>query len=179
MNLHKKMEETISLKDSLSIRKESSYLIISNKKKCAKLIIQSDLNENDIIDIFISLHVVLEVGLNALFRHLSLMSIKKDVDEFEIIENIDGINFIDKTILFIYNSKFEFGDNVADASKYHSIIGTIKNFAAMRNKLLHGHSISTIFDGERNKHSGLKKNIQKRTFLNIIKISRDIYSRIF
>ncbi len=159
MDMHKNLKEAVILKDSLSIRKESGYLIISNKEKCAKLISQSDLDEKDIIDIFISLHIVLEVSLNTLFRHLSLMSMKKDVDKFEIMENIDNINFIDKTILFIYNSKFEFGDEIADANKYHSIIGTMRDFAAIRNKLLHGHSISTIFDGERNRYSGLKKNI--------------------
>jgi len=159
MNSHKKLKETISLKDSISMRKESDYLIISNKEKCENLISQSDLDEKDIIDIFISLHIVLEVSLNTLFRHLSLISIKKDVDKFEVIKNLDNINFIDKTILFIYNSKFEFGDKIADAGKYHSIIGTMKDFATMRNQLLHGHSISTVFDGEHNRYSGLKENI--------------------
>ena len=160
MNIFKKTPQaTARITASVSARKESGYLIVSNKEKCANLIRESELSEKDIIDIFISLHIVLEVSLNTLFRHLALMSIKKDIDEFEVIKNIDNISFIDKTILFIYNSKFEFGDKIVEATKYHSIIGTLRDFSALRNQLLHGHSISTIFDGQSNRHSTLKKSI--------------------
>lgn len=144
---------------SFTSRKESGYLIVSNKKKCTELIRTSDLNENNIIDIFISLHIVLEVSLNTLFRHLALLSIKKGVDKFEIINNVDRVNFIDKTVLFIYNSKFKFDDKITEATKYHKIISELKNFSQLRNQLLHGHSISTVFDGNENKHSSLKNNL--------------------
>ncbi|MCK9345169.1 MAG: hypothetical protein M0P64_03585 [Candidatus Pacebacteria bacterium] len=149
------------MNEEILARTESLYLINSNKEKCAELIRESDLSAEDMIDIFISLHIVLEVGLNAFFRNLSLLSIKKDVDTFEIIRNVDSVNFIDKTIMFIYNSKFDFlsEEDLHRATAYHSIIGHLKHFSAMRNRLLHGHSISTIFDGERNRHSGLKEDI--------------------
>lgn len=141
------------------MRKESDYLIISNKKKISNLISYSELDENDIIDVLISLHLVLEVGLNTLFRHISLMSIKKRANRFEIIRNLDNISFIDKTVLFIYDSKFNFDGKMDKANKYHDIIGKLKEFSGVRNKLIHGHSISTIFDGEKNIKSPLKKEL--------------------
>lgn len=158
-NLKIELSETINVTDSVKARTESEYLISSNKEKCKQLLGKSSLGEGDIIDVLVSLHIILEVSLNTLFRHLSLMGIKKDVDEFEIIKNIDAINFIDKMVLFIYNSKFNFDTKLAEASRYHSIIGTLKNFAGLRNQLLHGHSISSVFSGGKSRQSPLKKNI--------------------
>jgi len=158
-NLKIELSETIKVTDSVKARTESEYLISSNKEKCKQLLGKSSLSEGDIIDVLVSLHIILEVSLNTLFRHLSLMGIKKDVDEFEIIKNIDAINFIDKTVLFIYNSKFNFDTKLTEASRYHSIIGTLKNFAGLRNQLLHGHSISSVFSEGKSRQSPLKKNI--------------------
>ncbi len=174
----KKIEvsETIRITDSVRIRSESSYLITSNKKKCADLILRSDLDQNDIIDILIALHVILEVSLNTLYRHIARASIKKGIDEFEVVKNIDNISFIDKTILFIYNSKFDFKDEatLVEATKYHDIISTLKRFSELRNKLLHGHSISTIFEDGANRNSELKKKINLNELKEQIKKFRFI-----
>ncbi len=140
----------------ITMKLESGYLITSNKEKCRGLIEESPLNDNDIIDILVSLHLVLEVGLNTMYRHLMLRDIKKDIDKFEIMKNIDNINFIDKTIMFIYNSKFDFEGKLGEATRYHSIINALRDFSGVRNKLLHGHSISTISDGEKIKNSEVK-----------------------
>lgn len=171
----KSLKFTIKMGNA-SARLESGYLIISNKKKCGNLIKNSKLSGNDIVDALISLHIVLEVGLNTLYRHLITSVIKKQIDEFEIIENIDKINFIDKTVLFIYNSKFNFGDNLDKANEFHKIIGEMRCFSEARNKLLHGHSISTIFCGEKNKHSKTKRMLspdylgeQVKRFCSIMK----------
>lgn len=158
-NLKIKITDTLEINDSVKARSESVYLIISNKEKCRQLLDKKSLEEGDIIDFLISLHIVLEVGLNSLFRNLSLMGIKKDVNEFEIIKNIDNINFIDKTALFIYDAKFNFNSKLAEASRYHSIIGTLRSFAEIRNRLLHGHSISSVFSEGETKHSPLRKSI--------------------
>lgn len=169
-NIKNELDETIRLTDSVRLRIESEYLIISNKKKCKQLLVlgKSDLGEEGIIDVLVSLHIILEVSLNTLFRHLLLMGIKKDVDEFEIIKNIDAINFIDKTVLFIYNSKFNFEEKLAEASRYHSIIGKLKNFAELRNKLLHGHSISFVFPEGESGQSLLKKKINPESLTDQI-----------
>ena len=145
--------------NEVSARIESNYLIFSNKKICDNLISNSELDDNDIIDVLISLHIVLEVSLNTLYRHLSSSVIKKDIDQFEVMKNIDNINFIDKTILFIYNSKFNFKNKLSEASKYHSIINKIRSFSEVRNKLLHGHSISTISDNKGKRYSEVKKKL--------------------
>jgi len=165
------------MNEEISMRTESGYLISSNKERCSILIRDSDLSANDMIDIFISLHLVLEVSLNAFFRNLSLLSIKKDVDTFEIIKNVDSVNFIDKTIMFIYNSKFNFTseEELREATRYHSIIGNLKNFSAMRNQLLHGHSISTVFDGRANRHSRLKQDINLENLKNHVAKFRFIF----
>lgn len=153
------LKETIRATESIKIRKESVYLIISNKEKCQNLLNKKELEEGDIIEVLISLHIILEVGLNILFRTLALMSIKKDIDELEIIKNIDGISFIDKTILFIYNSKFNFNDRLGEATSYHRIIGTLRDFSKPRNQLLHGHAIVSICSDNISKDSSLKKII--------------------
>lgn len=147
----------VNISDKILLKLESGYLITSNKKKCHDLIISSGLNNDNIVDALIGLHIVLEVSLNTLYRHLTRSVIKKGIDQFEVMKNIDNISFIDKTILFIYNSKFNFEDKLDKANKYHSIINKMRNFSEVRNKLLHGHSISTTFDGERNRHSELRK----------------------
>ena len=67
---------------SASCTIESVYLILSNKKKCNELLKKSELTENDIIDFYISLHLVLEVSLNSLYRKLSIPSIKKNVKKY-------------------------------------------------------------------------------------------------
>ncbi len=140
---------------------ESDYLIITNKEKFSDIYYKNDLTEGDIIDALISLHIVLEVSLNTLFRHLSLMGIKEQISSLEIIENLDRIGFIEKTVLFIYNSKFNFGENVDRATECHKIIGTLRDFSGVRNQLLHGHSISTIHTSEEIVNSRLRNNMSK------------------
>lgn len=152
----------------ISSKLESGYLILSNRKKCFDLIEKSELEDNDIADILISLHIVLEVSLNTLYRHLIGSVIKKEVNKLEVMENIDNINFIDKTVLFIYNSKFKFKD-ISKATEYHKIIGTLRKFSEARNKLLHGHSISTVFEGESKKLSKTKKMLNPQFLKEQIK----------
>src|SRR3989339_1708202 len=102
----------------MAVLTQSEYLIFSNKLKVSKLINKSPLTEEgDFIDILIGLHIILEVGLNSFFRQVSLLSIKKNIDRLEIMDNIDKVGFIDKTILFIYNSKFDFGTEIEEAIK--------------------------------------------------------------
>lgn len=157
----------VSLYDNVSMTLESNYLLISNKKKVADLISHSELNRNDIIDIFISLHIVLELGINTLFRKIITPTLKKDIDLHEMIENLDNINFIDKVTMFIYYSKFNLPD-IAKATEYHKIIGKLRAFSEMRNKLLHGHSISSTSRGGIKSESKLIKN------LNLSKLQNQI-----
>jgi len=155
------IQEKITVHDSWSARVESEHLIISNKKRCADIISGSDLSQNDIIDVFISLHIVLEVSINTLFRHLTLLNLLKEIDKFELIKNLDNISFRDKVVMFIYNSKFIVvsSDELSKLNEYHSIIGKIKEFSGLRNQLLHGHSISAVFDGEGNRHTNLNEEL--------------------
>jgi len=137
---------------SSTIILESTHLIKTNKWKCEKIFEEGNFSENNIIDILISLHLILEIGLNGLFRVMSHPTFKKDVDILERMEKIDNINFIDKVTMFIYFGNFDFSDTkyfknrVDEATKYHKIIGTLKDFAQIRNSLLHGHALSEIRD---------------------------------
>lgn len=166
------VHDKIIVSESIITSMESDYLIISNRKKVAELLSKPELEEEDIIDTFIALHIVLEVSLNTFFRHVSLSSIKKDIDKLEVIKNLDNISFIDKTILFIYNSKFNFQD-IGEASYYHSIIATLRDFSFIRNQLLHGHSISTVTDENGVHHSNLKK------FLNEDALQKQVRKFLF
>jgi len=150
------LAEALRLTESISTRLESEYLLLSNKEKCRSLLQEtavSSFGQEQAIDFLISLHIVLEVGLNTFFRHISLAGIKKSIHPLEISKNLDRINFIDKVVLFIYNSKFDFQNRMDEATQHHAIIGRLRQFSEARNKLLHGHSISTVTDESGTRHS--------------------------
>lgn len=150
--------DQIILSDSVTMTLESNHLLQSNKDNLQNLLINSELDRNNLIDIFISLHIVLEVGINTLFRKLITPTLRKNVNLHVMIENLDNINFIDKTIMFIYYSKFNF-DDVSKATEYHKIINKIRAFSEIRNKLLHGHVISSISKDGKNSESTLIKKL--------------------
>lgn len=136
------------MSDTIQMYQDSLYLLQSNRLKCQELLSKETLEENDIIDVYISLHIVLEVGLNALHRQIVTSQIVKPIDKLEVIKNIDGIGFIEKTILFIYNAHFDFRNDLDDSATHHKIIGKLRSFSGIRNKLLHGHSIGSLTNDE-------------------------------
>ncbi|MEK7597198.1 MAG: hypothetical protein AAB441_00965 [Patescibacteria group bacterium] len=123
---------------------DSLYLVLSNRKRCKKLLNKHNLTEGDIIDTYISLHIILEVSLNALYRQIITHQIIKPISRLEVINNIDKISFIDKTTLFIYNAHFNFKNNLDESAIHHKIIEKLRTFSGIRNKLLHGHSVGSI-----------------------------------
>lgn len=138
---------------------ESVYLISSHREKCAAILEKDNISENEIIDFLISLHIVLEVSLNTFLRQLYRMIHPFNLEFFEdleILKNLDNINFIDKTTLFIYTGNFAFL-NKEKTKEYSKIIDTLKTFSEIRNKLLHGHSISSISYGETKLNSKTKE----------------------
>lgn len=147
---------------SVSVREESVYLRASNKWKCQQILGKESLTEGDIVDFLVALHIVLEVSLNSLLRDLCLSGIKKNINEQKIAQNVDEISFIHKVILFIYNSKFNYGDRLDVATRYHETIGKLKEFSEIRNKLLHGHSISTIYEEGQPRHSSLRGKLNRQ-----------------
>lgn len=164
--------------NSVTVRLESDYLLISNKEKCKELLQQykgNCLTQELAIDFLIALHIVLEVGLNTFFRHVTVKGIKKGVKFLDVSKNLDRISFIDKVVLFIYNSKFHFGEDVLEkATEYHAIIGKLRQFSEARNKLLHGHSISTITDSDGTRHSEAYSITQEEKIIEQIKRFRFI-----
>jgi hypothetical protein len=148
---------------------------MSNRDKCHELLKKlgsSSLSEEEAIDFLIAIHIVLETGLHAFFRQISLAGIRKDIDQFTIAQNLDRIGFIEKTTLFIYNSKFNFSSHDEEATRYHKIIESMKAFAEPRNKLLHGHSVSSVVEGSVTRDSETRRiassnRIEKQTSLFI------------
>lgn len=145
---------------SIAHRSESHHLIDSNKEKCQTIFSQKEWQDGELIDGYIALHIVLEAGLNSLFRELAVRSLKKGVSEIDVIENIDKVSFIDKVTLFVYNSTFNFDQRLGEATKYHAVIGKLRSFCEIRNQLLHGHAIASITDSKGvTKHTKARKNI--------------------
>src|ERR1035437_9876343 len=153
-----KMMESIKISDSVSFTVESNYLFYSSRKKISELLEKDKLNQNDIIDIFIGLHIVLELGINNVFRKIITPTLQKKISTHIMIENLDNINFIDKIVMFIYYSKFNFTD-IDKATEYHKLIKKLRSFSEMRNKLLHGHSIMEVSGEKGISKSKLKKNL--------------------
>jgi len=152
-----KSNNTIKVAIAISSFSESPYIIDSNRKKFTSIANKKEWTHGDMIEMLLSLHIVLEVGLNYLFRHLAIYKLKKQVDKIDVIKNIDEISFKDKLTLFIYNSSFDFGDKLPEASEHHKIINIVKDFAGIRNKIMHGHAIATINEEGSSKHTALRK----------------------
>lgn len=153
---------------------ESEHLISSRRQRCQDLLKKEDLSEEDLIELYIALHVVLEVGLNALLRHIALWHASPSLDRLEIIKQTDDISFQDKMAMFLYYNEFDFAGQEEKASAHHSILKKILHFAAIRNQLLHGHSISTfILDGKKH-DSTVRQKMNNETLLQQIQLFRDI-----
>ncbi len=146
---------------------DSVYLILSNREKCSRILCKKERSINDIMDFCISLHLVLEIGLNAFFRNILGIMSKQIVERPKLYENLDNIGFIDKVTLFIYLGDFKFPD-IEKAKKYHKIIGKLRNFNGMRNKLLHGHSASTHYSDAGVSKSKLGANLTEARLLKQI-----------
>lgn len=130
--------------DPYILMRESLHLLLSNKEKCKSILTKPDKTDGDIMEFLISLHLVLELGLNAFFRHIIMTQLQKGIEQTKVASNLDKISFIDKVILFIYMPSFNFdGEGDIDrADTYHEAIGKLRNFAGVRNKLLHGHMVA-------------------------------------
>jgi len=150
----------------IQARTESVYLIKSNKEKCSNLLQKKSFTENEGIDFFISLHIVMEVSLDALFRNMMLMQNKINISDIKKSKNIDSISFINKLVMFVYGYKYKFGGDLDKAKEYHSIIETLKDFSNMRNILLHGHSISTSYDADKSIEKSITKQKLQKDMVN-------------
>ena len=134
----------ITISDNVSMTVESQYLLISNREKCHKILLKNEKDRNDIIDFLISLHLVLEIGLNGFYRKIILNQLQKTIRITTIANDLDSVSFIEKTVMFFTLPKFDFQDKINEADKYYDAIGKIRNFSEIRNKLLHGHAIMEI-----------------------------------
>ncbi len=155
-----KFRETISLGESFEAIVESQYLILSNRKKCTEILQKQDRDRNDIIDFLISLHIVLEAGINGFIRKIVINRIKKGVRKKEIVSDLDQVNFIHKVILFFTMPNFDFQGKISDADNHYKAISKLRNFANIRNKLLHGHMVGEFYESGSSlivKTSGMKK----------------------
>jgi len=157
MNAEK--DEIDELLDKVIMSVESDYLIIENRKRCRAILLKQDKTEEDMMDLFIYLHIILEVSLNGLFRNISLSNLKKGIDELEVSKNLDNISFMDKTIMFIYDSSFDFDGKLDDATSFHKVIGKLKEFSGIRNELLHGHTIKMVNNNGNKTLSHLKSQL--------------------
>lgn len=141
------------------MRQENHYILLSNQKKCKEILIKGERTREDKIDFLISLHLVLENGLNAFYRHVILDQLQKGIEQTEIASNLDRIDFITKTTLFLYLPSYDFLNEIDKANDYHKVIGKLINFSEIRNKLLHGH-----MDGQVTYYGSSETVVNSRTF---------------
>jgi len=169
------LNSQIQIEDGLTSFQDSLYLVLSNRKRCNVLLSKRELSEEDMVDIYISLHLVLEISLNALHRQIIAKQITKPIDRLDVIRNIDNIGFIEKTTLFIYNSSFDFGGKEEESAIHHKIISKLKVFAGVRNKLLHGHSIGSFAVGDSpRRNTEAKKALELNKLREQVKLFVDI-----
>ncbi len=153
----------------------SNYLLISNKTKVKEILSKSektDIDRNEIIDVYVGLHLIFEIGINNFFREIIIPTFKKKVNNYKMIKDIDNISFSDKITMFVYYSKFNFSD-IEKATQYQQIVGKTKHFGTVRNWLLHGHIISsTSTDGKTDDSDLFKRltvdKLQKHLTLTVL-----------
>ena len=133
-----------------SVISESYHILTKNVDECRRIVNKEDKSLNDIADFLISLHLVLEISINALIREIIVNNLQKTIDKAKIVGNLDRISFIDKTVLFVYMEKYDFPvyEDILAADEHHGIIGTMKSFAETRNFLMHGSMIGGFLDGK-------------------------------
>ena len=129
--------------DSIKIKIESSAFFAKKRDDCVQLLSKENPSELDIMEFMLNLHLVLEIGVNAFFRnyfqHISC------IDEIKDTHVIDEISFIDKVKFFLVSNNFTFqsGDDRKIANKKSTaLISDIMVFSSIRNKIIHGHSVS-------------------------------------
>lgn len=147
---------------SPTIKVESNYLLRSRKELCQSLLKNETLDEADILEFLLALHIVLEVGINTFFR--SFYGMVPDLDYVKEIYLIDEVGFAEKTKLFLTTSKFTFrdGSDVKAASGHvDDILDSLKIFNNVRNMIIHGHSVSESSLGAVSKKSKLKGKLSE------------------
>lgn len=145
-NLIQGLRESFSLQGGFSAVVESHHLLLSNRQKCNEILKKSKRDKNDYIDFFIALHMVLEAGINGFFRQIVMIRVQKGVEKTKIAGDLDKVSFIDKVIFFFTLPSFDFQGQIDEADKHYKAIGTLRDFASIRNKLLHGHMVGEFYD---------------------------------
>jgi hypothetical protein len=170
----KPLKANIKISEKISVKTSNLYLVHKNKKICERILAKKEINLNNKIDFFISLHLILEISLNAFFREL-FTSRRKFIKEMNIFQDIDNISFINKTILFLYSANFDFEDRIGEAIKHYKIIGKLKDFANIRNLLIHGHAIRTITSPKgKSRSSEARKKILNKNISTQVKLFKEI-----
>jgi len=165
----------IKLSESISMEIKSNYLIKSKKGNVVKILAKAKkekIDRNEIIDVYIGLHIILEIGINNFFRETIIPTFQKKVNKYKMIKDIDNISFSDKITMFVYYSKFNFSD-IEKATQYQKIVGRTNRFGTVRNWLLHGHMISSTSTNGKSNESDLFKE------LTVDKLTKHIEDFIF
>lgn len=129
--------------------------LIYHRKKCHELINKGLNNEDDIMQFLLSLHIVLEVGINSFFRTLVLA---RRFGDFKT-DCIDQVNFIDKVTMFLYLPHISNITSSEVIEQNRSAISKLKNFSEIRNRLMHGHMNGKIFDITEDVFAGKAKKL--------------------
>ena len=182
------VSDGITISEAMSFTKDSQYLLISRKNECARLLQKrKDMTPDDRTDFLIALHIVLETGINGLLRQIFIRfnHLMDAAQKSEAEQEFDSVNFREKVTSFIYLSKFTFAtpEERKLANEHRSIIGKMRRFTEIRNKLLHGHAISETshYENGTSKHwrsTMIKKLGDESTITSQIQMFTDIVSGI-
>lgn len=137
-----------------------NQFFFSKKRVCNDFLQKYTLNDVEILDFLLSLHLVLEIGVNSFFRSLYYIYSNLEFSKYENL--LDDVSFLNKIQYFLSSNRFTYrdGKEVDEAEKLaKQVISDIKNFNEVRNKIVHGHSISE-YSGAVSKKSKLLELIR-------------------
>ncbi|MFC1843273.1 hypothetical protein ACFLZ5_00600 [Thermodesulfobacteriota bacterium] len=169
----------------------SFQILQSYRNKVTHLFNKSNRSEAETAELLINLHFVLELGLNILFSNLAPIMCVQKIPGFDkesishnaglqlndkIIEDVDSVSYLQKTIMFIYFTRFQVKtiDELNELSNHYKIVGKIKKFNETRNKLVHGHSIHTIHKENEQIMSQAKKKLSTKNVNEQIELFKSI-----
>jgi hypothetical protein len=165
----------ISIGESVSIKIESNAFLNKKRNDCHEILIKENPKELDIMEFLLNLHIVLEIGINSFFRNY--YSYITTIDCIKKNHTIDEINFKDKIKFFLISNIFIFNsgeDKININKKSEQIIQQIITFSQIRNKIIHGHSVSET-DQEKSK---LRKKLTNKSMTDQITIFKEIISSL-
>jgi len=156
------INETINIKEEVSLFKDSYSFIFYCKKELEKELVTASRNDLNYMKLYVFLHLVLEMSLSQLFRQFVLGNIYLRTSD----KNLTTEKMDKKDI----KEKFETLLHFLPVKDINKLKGCYCNFAEKRNKILHGHAVGEKWINGVGKVTKIKEWFNEKEVANHLKV---------